>query len=245
MLPTTSTTNSVTGVTTTTSTYPAGFNIVAGNPNSPVAILNALHSLTDVKILSNPSLVVLDNEQATLEVGDQVPVTTGTADVLSASSTVVNTVDYKDTGIIMHVQPRVNSNGVVSLAIDQEISSVPENTSSSQNLTPTISQRKVKSSISVQSGQMVLLAGLVSETQNASRSGVPVLDQLPYIGAAFGTTGKSKVRTELIMLIRPQIIRNGADASMVAEELRSKMRGGRINAVALPADLNVLAKPLQ
>jgi general secretion pathway protein D len=242
LLPTTATVNSVTGATTTTSSYPPGFNIVGGNPNSPQVILNALHALTDVKILSNPSLVVVDNEQATLEVGDQVPITTGSADVLSAGNAVVNTVDYKDTGIIMHVQPRVNANGVVLLAIDQEISSVPENSTS---LTPTISQRKVKSSISVQSGQMVLLAGLVSETQSASRSGVPILDQLPYIGAAFGTTGKSKVRTELIMLIRPQIIRNGADASMVAEELRSKMRGGRIDSVALPASLNVLAKPLQ
>ena len=231
--------------TTSTPSYSAGFNLIGGNPNSPQVILNALHALTDVKILSNPSLVVLDNEQATLEVGDQVPITTGTADVLSAGSAVVNTVDYKDTGIIMHVQPRVNSNGVVLLNIDQEISSVPENTSTSTNLTPTISQRKVKSSISVQSGQMVLLAGLISETQSASRSGVPVLDQLPYIGSAFSTTGKSKVRTELIMLIRPQIIRNGADASMVAEELRSKMRGGRIDAVALPGALNVLAKPLQ
>jgi general secretion pathway protein D len=235
--------NTTSGAMPTSSTYSGGFNLIGGNPNSPEVVLNALHALTDVKILSNPSLVVLDNEQATLEVGDQVPITTGTADVLSAGSAVVNTVDYKDTGIIMHVQPRVNSNGVVSLDIDQEISSVPENTATSQNLTPTISQRKVKSSISVQSGQMVLLAGLVSETQSASRSGVPVLDQLPYIGAAFGTTGKSKVRTELIMLIRPQIIRNGADASMVAEELRSKMRGGRMDAVAFPADLNVLARP--
>ena len=242
LLPTSVTVNPVTGVSTTSSTYPPGFNLVAGNPNSPQLILNALHALTDVKILSNPSLVVLDNEEATLEVGDQVPITTGSADVLSAGNAVVNTVDYKDTGIIMHVQPRVNSNGVVLLNIDQEISSVPENSTS---LTPTISQRKVKSSISVQSGQMVLLAGLISETQSASRSGVPILDQLPYIGAAFGTTGKSKVRTELIMLIRPQVIRNGADASMVAEELRSKMRGGRIDATALPASLNVLAKPLQ
>ncbi len=167
---------------------------------------------------------MVDNGEANLEVGDQVPITTGSADVLSASNAVVNTISYQDTGIILHVQPRVNSNGNVTLNIEQEISSVPENTTS---LTPTISQRKVKSTISVQSGQMVLLAGLVSENQTASRAGVPILDQLPYIGAAFGTTGKSKVRTELIMLIRPQIIRNGADASMVAEELRSKMRGGR------------------
>jgi general secretion pathway protein D len=245
LLPTSVTVNTVTGVSTTTSTYPAGFNLIGGNPNSPQVILNALHTLTDVKILSNPSLVVVDNEQATLEVGDQVPITTGSADVLSASNAIVNTVDYKDTGIILHVQPRVNSNGVVFLNIDQEISSVPENSTTTPNLTPTISQRKVKSSISVQSGQMVLLAGLISETQDASRAGIPVLDQLPYIGAAFGTTGKSKVRTELIIFIRPQIIRNGADASMVAEELRAKMRGGRIDAVSVPAALNVLARPLQ
>jgi len=245
-LPTSVTTNAITGATSSAPSYSPGLNLIGGDPNMPQFILNALHSVTDVKILSNPSLVVLDNEEATLEVGDQVPITTGSADVLSASNAVVNTVDYKDTGIIMKVQPRVNSNGNVLLDIDQEISSVPENTAaSSPNLTPTISERKVKSSISVQSGQTVLLAGLVSENQTASRAGVPGLDQLPYIGAIFGTTTKSKMRTELIMLIRPQIIRNGADASMVAEELRSKMRGGRIDAFSLPAALNILARPAQ
>ncbi len=245
VMPTNVTTNAITGVSSTAPAYPPGFNLIGGNANTPQMIINALHSVTDVKILSNPSLVVLDNEKATLEVGDQVPVTTGTADVLSAGSAVVNTVDYQNTGIIMHVQPRVNSNGNVLLDIDQEVSSVPENTAATANLTPTISERKVKSSISVQSGQMVLLAGLISENQTASRGGVPVLDQLPYIGSVFGTTGKSKMRTELIFLIRPQIIRDGADAAKVAEELRSKMRGGRIDALSLPAALNVLAKPSQ
>jgi general secretion pathway protein D len=235
--------NSATGQPTAATSAPPGFNILVGNNATPHAIINALHGLTDVKILSNPSLVVVDNQPATLEVGDQVPISTGSATVLSTSNTVVNTVDYKNTGIILHVQPRVNSNGNVLLDIEQEISAVPQTESAS--LTPTISQRKVKSSISVASGQMVLLAGLVSETQAASRSGVPVLDQLPLIGGAFGTTGKSTVRTELIIFIRPQIIRDGADASMVAEELRSKMRGGKIGALSLPAALQVGARPLQ
>jgi general secretion pathway protein D len=92
---------------------------------------------------------------------------------------------------------------------------------------------------------MVMLAGLVSDTQTNSRSGIPILDQLPMVGGAFGTTGKSTARTELIILIRPQIIRDGADASTVAEQLRAKMRGGKIDAVSLPAALNVLARPLQ
>ena len=235
--------NSISGTPTPSSGAPPGLNLIVGASPTPQFIINALHALTDVKILSNPSLVVVDNQSATLEVGDQVPITTGSATVLSASNTVVNTVDYKNTGIILNVQPRVNSNGNVLLDIEQEISSVPQN---STTLTPTISERKVKSEISVASGQTVLLAGLISDTQTSSRSGVPILDQIPLVGAAFGTaTGKSTVRTELIIFIRPQIIRDGADASRVAEELRSKMRGGKIGAVSLPAALNIGARSLQ
>jgi general secretion pathway protein D len=219
-----------------------GFNLVLGNQLAPRVVINALHQLTAVKILSNPSLVVVDNGEATLEVGDQVPISTGSATVLSANNAVVNTVDYKNTGIILHVQPRVNSNGSVLLAIDQEISSVPQNSTS---LTPTISQRKVKSEISVVSGQTVLLAGLISDQQEKTRQGVPILNQLPYVGAAFGTTGTSDARTELIIFIQPQIIRDGADAAKIAEELRSKMRGGKVQALTLPAMLNVNTRPIQ
>jgi len=168
--------------------------------------------------------VVVDNGDASFEVGDQVPVTTGSATVLSSNNAIVNTVDYVNTGVILHVQPHVNYNGSVLLDIDQLVSTVPQNNTS---LTPTISQREVKSSISVVSGQTVLLAGMIQDQQQKSRAGVPILSQLPYVGAAFGTTGKSQIRTELIMFIRPTIIRDGADAAMVAEELRSKMRGGK------------------
>ena len=219
-----------------------GFNLVLGNQLAPHFVINALHQLTDVKILSNPSLVVVDNGEATLEVGDQIPITTGSATVLSANNAVVNTVDYKNTGIILHVAPRVNANGSVLLAIDQEISSVPQDSTS---LTPTISQRKVKSEISVVSGQTVLLAGLINDQQEKSRQGVPVFSQLPFVGSAFGTTGKSQVRTELIIFIQPQIIRDGTDAAMIAEELRSKMRGGRVQALTLPGMLNVNTRPYQ
>ena len=234
--------NNLAGANATGAGLAAGLNVIAGNVAYPRVVINALQQLTDVRILSNPSLVVVDNGEASLEVGDQVPVTTGSATVLSANNAVVNTVDYKNTGIILHVQPRVNSNGSVLLDINQEISSVPQDSTS---LTPTISQRKVQSSISVVSGQTVLLAGLINDQQEKSRQGIPMLDQLPYVGAAFGTTGKTQVRTELIMFIRPQIIRDGADASQVAEELRSKMRGGRIQALTLPAMLNVNARPAQ
>ena len=101
-----------------------GFNFLIGAENSPRVILDALHGVTDVKVLSNPSLVVLDNQPATLQVGDQVPFSTGTATVLTANNTVVNTIDYKNTGIILRVLPRANANGNVVLDIEQEISNV-------------------------------------------------------------------------------------------------------------------------
>ena len=217
-----------------------GFNVVLGNALSPRVIINALHQYTDVKILSNPSLVVVDNQPATLEVGDQVPITTGSATVLSANNAVVNTVDYKNTGIILKVQPRVNSNGTVLLDIEQEISAVVDNltngvpASTTTNLTPTISERRVKSELSVANGQTVLLAGLIQETQNVTHSGIPILDRIPVVGDAFGSKNNSIQRTELILFIRPQIIHDGADASVVAEELRSKMRGGQLGSLGLP-----------
>lgn len=199
-----------------------GFNFLVGNENSPSIILDALHNLTQVKILSNPSLVVIDNQVASLQVGDQVPISTGNA-TLTNSNAIVNTFDYRDTGIILRVSPRVNVNGNVRLDIEQEISSVTDATAKSA--TPTVSQRKVKSSISVASGQTVLLAGLISENQQRDRSGIPLLDEIPTIGDAFGHTNRKGVRTELIIFIRPQIIRDGSDAQFVAEEIRSKIRG--------------------
>lgn len=198
-----------------------GFNFLVGSENSPRVILDALHSVTDVKVLSNPSLVVLDNQAATLQVGDQVPFSTGTATVLTANNTVVNTIDYKNTGIILRVLPRANANGNVVLDIEQEISSVAAG--SANSLTPTISQRRVKSSIAVTSGQTVLLAGLISETENKQRQGIPVLDSIPGVGDAFSHQTNARARTELILFIRPTVIKDGVDAHVIAEEMRSKM----------------------
>jgi general secretion pathway protein D len=199
-----------------------GFNMLIGSENSPRVILDALHNITDVKVLSNPSLVVLDNQAATLQVGDQVPFSTGTATVLTANNTVVNTIDYKNTGIILRVLPRANANGNVVLDIEQEISSVSPATAAG-SLTPTISQRRVKSSIAVASGQTVLLAGLITETENKQRQGIPGLDSIPGLGDAFSHQTTSRARTELILFIRPTVIRDAVDAHVIAEEMRTKM----------------------
>ena len=198
-----------------------GFNLLVGSEATPQVVIDALHAVTDVKILSNPSLVVVDNGVATLQVGDQVPITTGTATVLTTSNTVVNTINYQNTGIILRVVPRVSGNNTVRLDIEQEISSAGASTTN----TPIISTRKVKSTLTVADGQTVLMAGLISETQNKTRNGIPGLDQLPsYLGDAFSHQTKTTARTELIIFIRPQIIRDAVDAHLVAEELRAKLK---------------------
>jgi len=232
-LPTTNTTSSVAGTVATTvaSTFLnrafPGFNFLIGPEAQPKVILDALHAVTDVKILSNPSLVVIDNQVATLLVGDEIPVSTGTGNVLnsatSTNNTIVNSIDYRSTGIILRVIPRVSPNGNVRLDVEQEISQATNATAST--LTPTVSQRKVNSSVSVANGQTVLLAGLIQEKTELDRGGIPILDQIPKVGDLFSHQTKSVVRTELIIFIRPQVIRDSVDASFVAEEFRTKLRG--------------------
>ena len=209
-----------------------GANLMLGPQSSPRVVINALRNITDVKVLSSPSVVVLDNQKATLLVGDQVPVETQSANVLAAttatSSTVVNSINYINTGVILNVLPRVNANGNVVLDVEQEVSGVVGNTAAT-TLTPTVSQRQVKSSIAVASGQTVLLGGLITETQQRQRNGIPVLEELPGVGNLFSTNDRSTTRTEIIIFIEPQIIRNGNDAAKVAEELRAKLRGSADN----------------
>lgn len=220
-----------------------GFNFLIGSEATPRFILDALQGVTDVKVLSNPSLVVLDNQPATLQVGDQVPFSTGTATVLTANNTVVNTIDYKNTGIILRVLPRANANGNVVLDIEQEISNIAAGSSASSgpNLTPTISQRRVKSSISVASGQTVLLAGLISETDNKAKSGLPFLSQIPGMPDTFMHQNRTRSRTELILFIRPTVIKDALDAHVIAEEMRSKMNS-RLVGTTLPVPV-VVPKP--
>jgi len=202
-----------------------GFNFLVGTEADPRVILDALRTVTDVKVLSTPSVVVIDNQFASLLVGDQIPVQTQSAvSVIAPGAPVVNNIDYRNTGVILRVAPRITANGNVLLDVEQEISAVAD-TPTASTLTPTVSQRKVRSSIGVANGQTVLLAGLISERENRTRLGIPGLDQIPYLGDVFAHTNGTLQRTELIVFIRPKIIRNGVDASRIAQDLRAKMRG--------------------
>jgi general secretion pathway protein D len=206
-----------------------GVNLLLGSSGGPRAILNALQTVTDVKVLSSPSLVALDNQPALLQVGDEIPVTTSSAAILSNSATpIVNTIQMRDTGVILKVLPRVHSNGSIQLEIDQEISSVVN--PDQQTLTPTISQRRVHSTVSIISGQTVLLAGLISENVQKTQSGVPGLRDIKILGDLLGNTNNTKTKSEIIIFIKTRLIRNSVDAGAVTEEFRDRlqlMRSGR------------------
>jgi general secretion pathway protein D len=203
-----------------------GFNLLLGPEAQPRVILSALSTITDVKVLSSPSLVVIDNQPAVLEVGDQIPVTTSTATLLTNPNTpVVNTIEMRNTGVILKVLPHVHANGLVQLEIEQEISNVVN--PGQQTLTPTISQRRIHSTVAVTSGQTVLLGGLINEQQDKSVTGIPGLNQIKYLGDLFGNTSKSRHRTEIIVFIRPTVARNGVDAQAIAEEFRERLESMR------------------
>jgi general secretion pathway protein D len=201
-----------------------GFNLLLGSASQPSSILSALSTITSVKVLSSPSIVVLDNQPALLQVGDQVPITTSTATVLSNSNLpVVNTIELRNTGVILKVLPHVNANGTVQLEVDQEISNVVNANSSQPTLTPTISERRVHSTVAVTSGQTVLLGGLISDNDQKTQSGIPGLSEIKVLGGLFGTTDNTKQRSEIIIFIKPQLVRNSVDARAVTEEFREKL----------------------
>jgi len=200
-----------------------GFNLLLGSEATPRVILNALQKYTDVKVLSSPSIVALDNQPALLQVGDEVPITTSSATVLTNSNLpVVNTIEMRNTGVILRVLPHVHSNGTIQLEVDQEISNVVN--PDQQTLTPTIAQRRVHSTVAVTSGQMVLLGGLISERDQRIQSGLPGVRNIKFLGDLFGSTTGTKQRSEIIIFIRPQVVRNGVDARAVTEEFREKLQ---------------------
>jgi general secretion pathway protein D len=191
------------------------------------ATVNALKTVTDVTTLSSPKLMVLNNRTATIEVGDQVPVSTGSAtSTLTSGAPIVNSIEYRDTGIILKITPRVNSGGLILLDIAQEVSDVLAVTAAQQSAginSPTIEQRKIATSVAIQDGETVALGGLISNQVTKGRSTLPLLGDIPVLGHVFGDTTSGLVRTELIVLLTPHVVRTPVDARAVTEELRENI----------------------
>jgi general secretion pathway protein D len=185
------------------------------------AVLNALASDSRAKIISSPSLMVLNNQKAAIQVGDQVPITTQQQQATSENANVVNSIEYRETGVLLTVTPRVNSGGLVTMEVEQEVSNVAAN--AENPLAPTIQQRKINSTVAVQSGETVVLGGLIREDDNRTASGIPGLRDLPVVGWFFGASRDELVRSELVVLITPRAVRGAVQAREVTEEFRYKM----------------------
>jgi len=217
-------------------TTPPGVNGASGlfysflNKNFQVA-LNALQTNGNSKILSAPSMVVLNNQEAQITVGTQIPIvqtsivgyptTTGTSTNGEITNSGIGQVSYISTGVTLDVKPRVNPGGLVYMDVTQEVSAPGAPAAGSSN--PPISQRSLQTQIAVQSGQTVLLGGLIAENDTYSDSGVPGLSSIPVLGKLFGNTEKNRQRTEIIVLITPQVITNAEDARLMTEEYKSRL----------------------
>jgi general secretion pathway protein D len=188
--------------------------------------LNALNQITDVNIISSPSLTVMDNKTALLQIGDQVPITTSSAvNVLGgggAGFPIVNSISYRDTGVILAMTPRINQSGRVLLDIEQEVSSVAPTTSSGID-SPSFRQRRLRTSVAVANNETLVLGGLIQDSKTESRTQVPILGDLPLIGNAFKQKGNTIGKTELVIMITPHVMRGVSEARRVSDEFRREL----------------------
>ena len=187
------------------------------------AVINALSTTSDVEIVSSPRMLVLNNETARLQIGDQVPIITQSAvSVTDPGAPVVNSTSYRDTGVILTVTPRVRAGGMVEIEVSQEVSGVSETTTSTID-SPTISQRSLESILAVPDGSTAVLGGLMSSTRSYSQTGVPLLKDTPVLGAAFRSTNQTERRTELVILIEPTVVLSVDPITDIPESLRNAL----------------------
>lgn len=200
-----------------------GFSYVFSEATDIRVVLHALDTMTDVEVISAPKLLALNNQTATLQVGDEVPVATQQAQsTASADAPIINTIQFRDTGVILKVTPRVNQGGMVLMDISQEVSDVSSTTTSNLN-SPTISERKITSTVAVRDGETIALGGLIKDSRARVKDGLPLLHQIPLLGALFGSTGKQSTRTELLVLITPRVVDGSEKARALTRELRQKL----------------------
>jgi general secretion pathway protein D len=188
------------------------------------AAINALGSRTAIDVVSAPKLITLDNHKARLQIGDQVPIVTQTAtDTTTSSPAIVNTVEYRDTGVILEVTPRISGDDKVVVDIAQEVSGVSKTVTSGID-SPTIQQRKLSSTLVLQDGAVVALGGLISHRSSDSDSGVPGLKDVKLLGNLFKSKSKEGARTELVVLLTVRIMHDPAASSLMTRDLLADMR---------------------
>ena len=188
--------------------------------------LNAQADTNKLNILSSPNIMAADNQEARIEVGEEVPIVTSEyvpLDTDSRDSSTSRSIEYRNTGVILTVTPRINDKGLVAMEISQEVSKA-QAVATEGIQSPVISNRKAETNLVVQSGNTVVIGGLIEEVESNVISGIPYLSRLPWIGFLFGTTSISKSKKELILLLTPHVIETINEADSVTREIREKMK---------------------
>jgi len=206
---------------TNTPVYP-GFNYAFTGTDFQ-ATLSALNSITDVTVLSAPSIMVQNNQTAHLQVGDEVPIVTQTAtSVIEANAPLVSSIELRETGVILEVTPRINASGLVVLDVNQEVSSVRPTTTSGID-SPTIQKLEFTSTVAVRSANTIALGGLIRETRTDNETAIPLISRVPGLGNAFRNRQMSSERSEWVIFLTPRIINNDDDAAAALTHLRREL----------------------
>jgi len=225
------------GTTNALTTNFPGFVLSGHNSDAAPLAISLLQSVTKVNVLASPELMVMDGQTASLQAGDLVPYLSQTSQsTLAAGSPVINSIEYRETGVILQIKPRVGSNGMVMLDVSQEVSGVESEVSTQGIESPTFSERAVTSRIAVLDGDTVGLAGLISDSDSHGNQGIPYLKNIPLLGDLFGSQDNQRTRKELLVLITPHVIRNQSSAADLTADMLRELP----NAADVPSALSVL-----
>jgi general secretion pathway protein D len=200
---------------------PAGAAWTFIGPNAK-AVVSLLDTMSDVNMLAAPSLMVRNNVEASFDSGEQIPVVSTVLNQDNGNNNTVSQVQFRQTGISLKVKPRVSSNGMVFLDITQDVSA-PVGTADRQG-NVRVSTNKLKTEAAIQSGETVILAGLIKSENGKKTGGIPFLSRLPIVGALFGQQSRSKSRKEILVLITPTIIRDPSDARKFTDEYGERFK---------------------
>ncbi|MEO5605976.1 MAG: type II secretion system secretin GspD [Polaromonas sp.] len=187
------------------------------------AVLSALAKTTNVNVLSSPHIMVTDNQVAKINVGSSVPVQ---GQSTLTGTNVVTSVNYVDTGVVLSVRPHINSGGLVTLEISQEVSDVVAAAAGAIN-SPSINKRSAQTIVAVQSGDTMVLGGLIKDNKQKGSAGLPYLSELPVVGALFGAKTETTTRSEMIITITPRVVNDYQQARDATAEFRQKLSGIR------------------
>ncbi|MBU1628049.1 type II secretion system secretin GspD, partial [bacterium] len=204
------------------SNAPLGLSYSVIDPVRLASLLTLYASGSKLNVLSSPHLLASNNQEATIDIGSQVPIVTSETLDSTVTTNRYNQIQYKNTGVILHVTPHVNSERFVRLEIDQEVSEALENTLGGTT-SPIIQQRKVKSNLMVKDGETLVIGGMISKTKSNSDEGIPWLRKIPIIKYLFGNFSVSTKSTELLIMITPHVIETYEEAKYVSEEFKSKV----------------------